>query len=104
MRAKKEKVQCPIRLYSSDYQKIKQKVVDDKITFQKLAEVLFLAYLKGNKETQRLVSKYADDNNVKRRRNYLSELENNELLREIEENFSPLRLLEQALGEVKKGS
>lgn len=99
--AVKDKLQCPIRLYESDYLKIKEKIVVDKITFQKLVEVLLLAYIKGNKEIQNIVNKYADEKNAKKRRYSLDEIETNELLRVIEEEHSPLRHLEKLSKEVK---
>lgn len=96
------RVQTPIRLYESDYKRIKDKVVQDKLTFQKLVEVLLLEYVKGNKEMQKIVNKFADENNAKKRRYVLDDVESNELLRMIEENYSPLRLLENAANEVNK--
>lgn len=86
-----EKKQCQIRLYPEQIDKIKAKVVQDKITFQKLAEILFGAYLKGNKEINRLVQKYADDKYSRQRRYSLTESESEELLRKLEMNHSPVK-------------
>lgn len=97
----KDKIQCPIRLYESDYKRIKEKVVQDKVTFQKVVEVLLLAYIKGNKEIQNIVSKYADEKNAKKRRYSLDEVEVNELLRYIEEEESPLRDLDKLAKETR---
>ena len=100
--AVKDKIQTPIRLYESDYLKIKEKIVHDKVTFQKLVEVLLLAYIKGNKDIEHIVTKYADEKNSKKRRYSLDEVEANELLRMIEEEHSPLRYLENISREIKK--
>ena len=98
----KDKVQAPIRLYKSDYDRIKEKIVQDKVTFQKVVEVLLLAYIKGNKEIQNIVTKYADEKNDKKRRYSLDEVEVNELLRYIEEEESPLRNLDKLSKEIDK--
>ena len=99
--ASKEKIQCPVRLYKDQYKKIKAKVIEDQITFQKLAEVLFNAYLKNNKEIARLVQKYGDEKNSKRRRFGLNSAEKEELLRMIEKECSPLYDLQKTIEEIK---
>lgn len=97
----KDKVQCPIRLYKDQYDKIKAKMVDDKLSFQKLSEILFTAYLKNNKEVMRLVRKYVDEKDEKKRRFNLDSIEREELLRLIEEEHSPLKDVNQAVQEMK---
>lgn len=92
--SKDKRIQAPIRLNESDYLKIKEKIVLDNITFNKLVEVLLLAYIKGNKEVQSIVTKYADEKSSKKRRYSLTEMESNDLLRFIEEEESPLRHLD----------
>jgi hypothetical protein len=83
--------QCPIRLWEDDYNKVKAKIVQDKLTFQKLAEVLFKAYLDGNKEILKLVEKYSDQKSEKRRRyNQFTDFEADKILRIIEGEISPL--------------
>lgn len=91
---KDKRIQAPIRLNESDYLKIKEKIVLDNVTFNKLVEVLLLAYIKGNKEVQSIVTKYADEKSSKKRRYSLTEMESNDLLRFIEEEESPLRHLD----------
>jgi hypothetical protein len=56
-----------------------------------MAEVLMLAYLKGNKEIQSIIAKYADEKNSKKRRYSLTEMESHELLAFIEREESPIR-------------
>jgi len=94
-----EKKQCPIRLYPDNYDRIKIKVAQDQITFQKLGEIVFDAYLKNNKEIMRLVRKYADEKNSSKRRYTYTDLEADEILRQIEKN-SPLAMIEQAQKEL----
>lgn len=92
--SKEKRILTPIRLFESDYMKIKEKVAMDNVTFQKLVEVLLLAYIKGNKEIQSIVNKYADEKSSKKRRYALNEIESNELLKFIENEESPLRHLD----------
>lgn len=101
MPSSKDRILCPIRLYEGQYKKIKVKVAEDNISFQKLAEVLMSAYLKNNKEIKRLVAEYSDIRNSKRRRYELNEIEKSEILRKIEEEYSPLRNLEEAIEEIE---
>lgn len=100
--AVKDKIQCPIRLYESDYKKIKEKAVLDRLNFQKIAELLLLEYLKGNKEIQKVVTKYAEERSTKKRRGALDEMEAKELLRLIEEEHSPLRHMQNLSREIKE--
>jgi hypothetical protein len=87
----KNKKQTPLRLYPDQIINIKAKIVEDKITFQKLGEILFGAYLKNNKEIMRLVKKYADEKYARKRRYTFDEMEADELLRKIENEYSPLK-------------
>ena len=97
----KNKKQTPIRLYPDQIEKIKAKTVQDGITFQKLAEVLFTAYLKGNKEINRLVEQFADDKKNKKKRYSFNEMEADELYRILEEEYSPLKYIEDARREIE---
>lgn len=99
---KPERVLCPVRLPKADYDAIKAKVMEDHLTFQKLLELLLLAYLKDDKYIKDLVKVHSDVKNDKKRRFHLDEIEANELLRLIEEEYSPLRSLEKAKEEIKK--
>jgi hypothetical protein len=96
----KEKIQCPIRLYKDQYQRVRAKASEDNISFQKLGEVLFGAYLKGNKEIMKLVEKHASEKSTKKKRGELTDLERDELLRVIEQEYSPLRELEETIQEI----
>ncbi len=86
----KKRQQCPIRLHEDVYERVKAKTVLDKVTFQKLIEIVLRAYLKDNKEIMRLVKKYSDEKYLRKtRHNAFTELEEEELLRRLEE-ASPL--------------
>ena len=89
--AARDKMQCPIRLHKDQYEKIRFKCAEDRITFQKLAEVCFRAYLKDNKEIRRLIKVWADSKYARKKRPILSDMESDELLRLIEEEHTPLR-------------
>jgi len=97
--ASKDKIQCPIRLYKDQYEKVRYKCAEDRITFQKLAEVCFQAYLKDNKEIRRLIKVWADNKYARKKRPILSDIESDELLRIIEEEHTPLRDLADTAGE-----
>jgi replicative superfamily II helicase len=101
MTVKDTRQQVIIRLYPDIYGKVKAKVIQDKLSIQKLAEILFDAYLKNNKEVCRLVEKYADQKHAKRRRFSLNEEEADEFMRRIEmENISPLTQFNEMFDDV----
>ena len=101
MTVKDTRQMIPLRLYPDVHEKIKAKVVQDKLSVQKLGEILFTAYLQGNKEIARLVERHADEKHAKRRRYSLDEAEADEFLRKIElENISPLQQFNEMLDEV----
>ena len=94
----KDKKQAPIRLYPEKYQKIKERLEEDGLSFQKLAETLFDAYLANNKEILRLVGKRIEDRGNK---NHLDSTEREELMRIIEKEHSPLRDLLEKIREIE---
>ena len=87
----KDKVQAPIRFYPEQYEKIREKAQYDGLTYQKLAEVLFRLYLKNNKEVMKHVNKFVEQlgGQVKNKPMF-NEIESDDLLRLIEERYSPL--------------
>lgn len=87
----KDKIQAPVRLYPDQYEKIREKVRYDGLSYQKLAEILFKLYLKNNKEVMKHVEKFVEQKGNRKNRPMLDEMESDELLRVIEENYSPLR-------------
>lgn len=99
---KSDRALVPIRLPKTEYNKCKIKVVEDHLTFQKVMEVLFYAYMKDNKHVREMVLKYAGEAQDKKRRNELDDMEINDIRRLIEEEHSPLRLLEKISQEVKQ--
>jgi len=95
-----DRVQAPFRIFAGDYQKLKVKTQTDKITIQKLFDVVIDAYLKDNKEVQKLVSKHSGEKQKRRQRYTLSELESDQILKKLEE-LSPMKDLETIFEEVK---
>jgi len=89
------KEQHPVRIYRDTWEKLKVKTDTDGLSFQKLTEILLQAYLKGNKEVTRLVTSFAEKKGLRKNRSSLDEMEADELLRLIEEEYSPLRLIEE---------
>lgn len=87
----KDKIQAPIRLYSDQYDKLREKLRYDGLSYQKLAEVLFKLYIKNNKEVMKHVQKFVEQKGTRKDRPMLDEMESEELLRIIEESYSPLR-------------
>lgn len=87
----KDKIQAPVRLYPDVYEKLREKVRYDGLSYQKLSEILFKLYLKNNKEVMKHVEKYVTQKGSRKRGPMLDEMESEELFRVIEENYSPLR-------------
>ena len=96
----KDKIQCPVRLYSDQYKKIRAKAQRHELTYQKVAEILFEMFLKNNKEVMRVISKYTDEDYHKKKRHPIDEWEVDELLRRIELD-SPLKDVEDAIEEME---
>jgi predicted DNA binding CopG/RHH family protein len=96
----KKKVQCPIRLYPDHYAKIREKAELDGLNFQKVSEALFGAYLKNNKDIMKIVKKFAEDNGAKKKKGELTDIERDELLRIIEDEYSPLKDLDNIIQEI----
>lgn len=96
-----ERVLVPFRACKEDYDKCKIKLAEDHLTFQKVMEVLFLAYMKNNKHIREMVMKFSNEAYDKKRRYELDALEINEIRQLIESDHSPLRLLEKISEEVK---
>lgn len=99
---KPERVLVPIRLPKTEYDKCKIKVTEDHLTFQKVMEVLFFAYMKDNKHVREMVLKFASEKQDKKRRGQLDDMEINDIRNLIESEHSPLRFLEKISDEVKK--
>jgi len=97
----RKKEQHPVRIYSDTWEKLRVQTQADGITFQKLTEVLFTAYLKKNKEIKRLVQDFVEKKGTRKKRTGLDAMEADELLRLIEEEYSPLRLIEEVNEEMK---
>jgi hypothetical protein len=97
----RKREQHPVRIYNDTWEKLKVKTKSDGISFQKLTEVLFTAYLKKNKEINRLVKAFVEKKGQRKNRQGLDEMEADALLRLIEEQHSPLRLIEEVNEEIK---
>jgi hypothetical protein len=103
MKPRPERKLVPIRLCKADYEKARVKLVEDRLNFQTVMEVLFLGYLKDNKKIREMVMKHSNvENDKKRRQRQLDTLEINEIRQLIEDQHSPLRFLEKISDEVKK--
>jgi len=98
--AYKDKKLHPLRLYPDEYAKIMLKAKEDGITFQKLGEIFFKAYMKDHKPTRRLVEKYIETHATKKSKSPYNEMEADEILRLIEKEYSPLTDLEKAQQEI----
>jgi superfamily I DNA and RNA helicase len=96
-----KRVQTLFRLFEDDLETFKAKVVGDKVSLQKVMEALVKEYLKDNKEVMKIVRKYANIRNDKRRRYSVDELEAGAIMKRLQE-VSPLRDIEIALDEVAR--
>jgi len=90
-----------IRLFKSDWDLIRAKTRKEGITYQKLMEVLIKAYLKDDPNIMKLVQKYADDKENKKKRYGITELESDDIMSSIEK-FNPLSEVETILKEIKE--
>jgi hypothetical protein len=90
------KRQCQLRFSQVEFDRITSKAKEDGLTYQKLGELLFGAYLKDNKEVRRLVDRYTESKQDKKQ---LNTLEKSDLLQLIEDEYSPLKKLEKAIKE-----
>jgi hypothetical protein len=88
-----------VRLHPEQIQKLEAKLQLDNITYQKLSELLIKAYLKDNKEIMRIVKKYVEEKGGSKRKQALDELEKDELYRILEENYSPMKDIQEAVEE-----
>jgi hypothetical protein len=102
MKEKTRRVQLIVRIYPDIKEQLLAKLQLDGLSFQSMFEVLTTAYLKNNKETQRLVEKFAESKKNKKKKNELNDMERDELLRVIEREYSPLRDLEGAIKETEE--
>jgi predicted DNA binding CopG/RHH family protein len=95
-----EKKQVIIRMYPDDIAKIHERLKEDGLSFQKFSEVLFSAYLRGNKEILKLIAKRVEEKVNKRETGGLDDTEREELFRRIEKEYSPLKDLDEAMQEI----
>jgi hypothetical protein len=95
-----DKHQKLVRLTTDQIARLEAKLEIDNISYQKLSELLIRSYLKGNKEIMRMVKAYVDQKGSKRK-NSLNELEKDELYRVLEDRYSPMKDLEEAMGELE---
>lgn len=98
----KDKQLCPIRMHRDQYLKVRAKLEEDGISYQKFTEVVFNAYLNNNKEIGRLITRFTASKGPKLKRTDLNEIERDELLRIIENEHSPLRELGEVIEEALK--
>lgn len=102
MKGQKKKL-IPFRLWESDIQRCKAKLVLDRTSFQKVCELLVMLYLDGNEEIMKHVKTVSKQKNVNKRRytGEFDELERNLLYKKIEQ-ISGLAETQQILEELDK--
>lgn len=92
----------PFRLWPTDIERWKAKVVLDNTNLQKVFEVLVKLYLEGNEEVMKRVKAVSKEKNAARKRyNTFDELETDMLYRRIEE-VSPLAEMDKILKDLQK--
>jgi hypothetical protein len=96
----KDKKLVPIRIYPDKYQKLQDKLDEAGLSVQKFTEVVIDAYLKNNKEINRLVGQRVEDKKTKKDSEMLSDEEREEIFRITEEEYSPLREINEAIEEI----
>jgi len=89
MKKTRTRKQVPVRVWQDDWIKIQAKLKEDKLTYQKLVEVLLRAYIKDNKDVKKLVKRFSSEKLERKRRYGLTDIEAENLLKETE-NHSPL--------------
>ena len=102
MKGPKKKL-IPFRLWESDIQRCKAKLVLDRTSFQRVCELLVMLYLNGNEEVMKHVKTVAKQKNVNKRRytGEFDELERSALYKKIEQ-ISGLSETQQILEEWEK--
>ena len=86
----KGRILCPIRIEEKTYMKGKLSLVEDHLSFQKVVEVLYSEYVKGNKNIKAILAPYANQK-YDRKRKDLSQLEIDEIRELLETEISPVR-------------
>ena len=76
----------PFRFHPETYDALEVKLKHYNITFQKLGELLFGAFLRGNREVERIVERYLDNLNRYKVKTALDPLEMEMLMSKIEED------------------
>ena len=84
-----DKLQCPVRLYKEDYDKIRALAAEDGLNYQKVAEYILLQYMKGNKEIATLVKRHAAERKAKNGSQF-DETEKDDIFKKISE-VSPIK-------------
>jgi len=87
--AKKERILCPIRMYEDEYIKVREKALEDGITYQKLIEVLVRSYMKDDMSIRKIVLNYVNQIKKGTTSGMIDQDEASEILRMLEEK-SPL--------------
>lgn len=90
IKSSEKRILIPLRLYESDKNLLDKKVVEDKISMQKVIEVLVCQYLKDNKAIKEIIKEYTDQKYARKEATEFSEYEEDDLLRKIE-RLSPLK-------------
>lgn len=101
LKSTKDKVQKQLRFFPDEWKRIEAKCNIDGLSYQKIGELLFGAYVKDNKELRKIIEKYIEQHGVKKKRGSFDEIEVKELYRLLETEYSPLRDLEDAKKEIE---
>jgi hypothetical protein len=96
----KDKIQRPVRFYPSRWQRIKEKIAKDDMSFQKLCDVMLDAYMKNNKEIRRLVEQHKKRNKIEKKNGFTDD-EADYIFSQIE-SVSPLNDMDQAMLELEE--
>ena len=98
----KMKKQVPLRMFGEEWDRLKARLVIDKLSYQKLGDILFRAYVDGNKEIMKLVKKNEDEKDGKKRRyNSFTGMEKEDLLMYLEKQ-SPITELDRITKEIEE--
>ncbi|MBI2449678.1 hypothetical protein HYV49_05270 [Candidatus Pacearchaeota archaeon] len=98
-----ERMPVYFRLYADVYDKLKAKIVLDKLNMQKVLEIMVGMYLEGNKDITEKLRRFRSEKYARRRRyaNRFDRMDLDSLQRKIEE-YSPISKMDRMINEAIK--
>jgi hypothetical protein len=87
----KDRFQCPIRMNKADHEKVTELASEYGLSFQKIAEVLILNFIHGNKPVVAVIERYAEEKKSRKGRTF-DQTERSDILEQIKQ-VSPIRNL-----------